>query len=258
MQVAGNPEAGSEGDAGQVEAFDWEECSLLHYILKTHCELQATYGALRGNDLQADFVRKPYLLELLYVIEGLRENYGVEKVLETVMRYGKLLEVGYDDLTALKKLGSWPLDILSKLTAIFKLFEAFQTEDAKELVKRKITLIMEGKKTVRIPNNLFRKVGKMSPDFFNQVAERISLRELSLKQAAEDFSKHSSRKDTMACIMQIVPGHMSSKEIVTAYPGKFSSEVLDTFAGAVVTKATENEKGKSLQDYCKNIYLVEV
>ena len=93
----------------------------------------------------------------------------------------------------------------------------------------------------------------MSPDFFNQVAERISLRELSLKQAAEDFSKHSSRKDTMACIMQIVPGHISSQEIVTAYPGKFSSEVLDTFAGAVVTKGTENEKGKSLQDYCKNI-----
>ena len=104
--------------------------NVLCYILKTHCELQATYGALRGNDLQADFVRKPYLHELLYVIEGLRENYGSEKVLETVMRYGKLLEVGHDDLTALKKLGSWPLNILSKLTAIFKLFEAFQTEDA--------------------------------------------------------------------------------------------------------------------------------
>ena len=42
----------------------------------------------------------------------------------------------------------------------------------------------------------------------------------------------------MAC--NICNWHMSSK---------FSSEVLETFAGSVVTKRTENEKG----NHCKNI-----
>ena len=45
---------------------------VLCYILRTNSEVQATYASLRGNDLQAEYVRKAYLHELLYVVEGLR------------------------------------------------------------------------------------------------------------------------------------------------------------------------------------------
>ena len=93
---------------------------VLCYILRTNSEVQATYGSLRGNDLQAAFVRKAYLHELLYVVEGLRETCTVEEAVETVMRYGKLLKFGHDDISTVKKLGSWPNEALLNLTNILK------------------------------------------------------------------------------------------------------------------------------------------
>ena len=226
---------------------------VLCYVLGTTDDILATYSSLRGNDLQAEFTRKPFLHELLYVVEGLRATNSVEKVSETVSRYGKLLKFGPDDLTAVRKLASWPRQSLTGLTEIFKLYESFQTEDAKELAKRQVSLIMEGQETVKVPHSLVRSIGKMSPDYFDQVAFKIVSKELSLKQAAEDASKLPKRDQVMACISLQIPGHLSSHEIVAAYPGKFSSDVLDKFIGAIIGKKAVNEKGKALKEYVKSV-----
>ena len=226
---------------------------VLCYILGTIDDIQATYSSLRGNDLQAEFVRKPALHELLYVAEGLRVSNSVEKVTETVARYGKLLKFGPDDLTAIRKLASWPTEVLTKLTEVFKLYEKFQTSDAKELAKRQVSLIMEGQETVKVPHSLLRSIGMMLPHHFEQVSIQIVAKELSLRQAAEDASKLPKREQVMVYISQQIPGHLTSREIVTAYPGKFSNEVLDAFLGAIIGKKAVNEKGKALKEYVKGV-----
>ena len=226
---------------------------VLCYILRTNNEVQATYGSLRGNDLQAEFVRKAYLHELLYVVEGLRETCTVEKAVETVMRYGKLLKFGHDDISTVKKLGSWPNEALFNLTNILKKFETFQTEDARDLAKRQVSLIMEGQEIVKVPHSLLRNIGKMTPELFNEVSVKINSRQMSLKQAAEEASKLPSRVLVTALIRQEIPGYLAFEAIVVAYPGKFSVELLDTFSGAVIGKKAVNQKGQALKDYCKAV-----
>jgi hypothetical protein len=138
------------------------------------------------------------------------------------------------------------------LTDILKLYETFQTDDARDMAKRQSSKIMKGS-TVAVPHNLFRKLGKMSADFFDQVAVKITNWELSLKQAAEDYSKHSSRNETMACVIKQLPGYLSAQEIGTAFPEKFTSDVLDSFAESVIGEKGMNSKGRALQDYCKSV-----
>ena len=224
------------------------------HIVRINCSIQANYGALRGNDLQADFVRKLYLHEIVYIMEGLREHYSQDKTVETVMRYGKLLEFGHDDLTALKKLCSWPSASLSKLISILKLFESFQTEDAKYLAKRQSSKLMKGS-TMPVPHNLFRKVGKMSAKYIDEVADKIIGRQLSLKQAAENFGKISSRSVTMTSVVKELAGsgYQTEQEVLRAFPTKFSAEVLDSFSGSVIGEKGMNKKGEALKDYCRGV-----
>ena len=184
----------------------------------------------------------------------MKEHYSKDKAVETVLRFGKVLGFGHDDLTALKKLGSWPSESLSKLSNIFKLFESFQTEDAKYIAKRQSSKIMKGC-TIAVPNNLIRKVGKMTADYMDEVAVKITGKQLSLKQAAENFSKLSSRDVTMASVVKQMTGsgYRTQQEIVQAFPAKFTVEVLDSFAGSVIGVKGMNSKGKALQDYCKGV-----
>ena len=224
------------------------------HIVRTDCMIQANYGALRGNDVQADYVRKPYLHELVYILEGLRDHYSKEKTVETVLRFGKVLEFGHDDITALKKLGNWPPESLSKLSSIFKKFESFQTKDVKYLAQRHSSKIMKGS-TVAVPHNLFRKIAKMTTEYLETVVDKILSKELSLKEATENFAKLSSRSVTMASVVQQMAGsgHQTEVEIMNAFPAKFTGEVLDSFAGSVIGEKGLNPKGKALKDYCKSV-----
>ena len=223
------------------------------YIVRTDI-VQANYASLRGNDVQSDYVRKPFLHELIYILEGLREHYSNDKALETVLRFGKTLSFGHDDLTALKKVGGWPSASLTKLSQIVKLFESLQTEDAKYLAKRHCSKIMEGT-SIPVPHNLFKRIAKMTAEYFDSVAGKIIRKELSLKDASENFGKLSSRNVTLATVVKQMSdsGHHDVQDICRAYPGKFGDEVLDSFAGAVIGGKGINNKGIALKDYCQDV-----
>ena len=234
-----------------------EEKLIICYIVRIDCAILANYGSLRGNDLQADSVRKPFLHELIYIMEGLRDQYSLEKIVETVTRYGKLLEFGHDDLTAVKKLGSWPVESLSKLTDVLKRFERFQTLDAKDLAKRHASVVMKGG-TVPVPANLLTKLGKMDPSFFDLIGGQIISKKKSLHQAVKDFSTISTRADTLNTVLKQLPDHQSLHELNEVYPGKFSNEVLDSFSGSVNEEKVINRKGEALDEYCKRVVANEI
>ena len=229
-----------------------EKKLVICYIVRTDCSIMANYSALRGNDLQANYVRKPFLHELLFIIAGLREEYALEKTIETAMRYGRLLQFGHDDLAAVKKLGSWPAESLSKLTVILKQFEKLQTSDAKDLAKRHASTIMKGE-TVQVPNNLVNKLGKMPSYFFDSIADRVIAKKLSLKEAVKACSVVSSRADTLNLVFKQVPGFSTLQSLRTVFPGKFGNDVLDLFCGAVLEGKGINQKGDALKVYCESV-----
>ena len=114
------------------------------------------------------FTRSPYLHEMCYVLEKIRQTGDKEKSLETMMRYGKLLEFGADDLTALRKFCNWSQESLVELCQVLKLYETCKSLDAKDFVGRKASDVMKGK-PIQMPHKLFRKFACMEEEYFSQI-----------------------------------------------------------------------------------------
>jgi hypothetical protein len=151
------------------------------HIVRADCAIQANYGAIRGNDCQSEFVRKPFVHELVFILEGLTNQFGKDKAIEAVSRYGKSLAFGHDEITAVRKIGAWPIECLSSLAKILKMFQTLQTEDAKIIAKRQSTKIMNGS-IISVPNILLKKLSKVDHNYFNEKAHLVIEKIISLKQ----------------------------------------------------------------------------
>ena len=215
------------------------------------CHIQANYGALRGNDCQAAFVHPPFVHELVFIVEGLLHQFGKDKVSEAVVRFGKSLSIVPDDLTALRKFSAWPMDCLSLLTEILKMFQTLQTLDGKVIGKRKSREITTGS-IVAVPSVLLKKISKVDVEYFKENASLVIEKKISLKQLVENFSKSITRNQTAHVVLDM-SGISSMKDIHELYPGKFENSVLDIYEGAVIGEKP-NVKGEALQEYCRDVF----
>ena len=134
------------------------------HIVRGDNAVQANYGAMRGNDCQAEGVHKPFVHELVFILEGLAKQFGNEKAIEAVERYGKALAFGYDEITAVRKIGAWPVECISSLSSILNSFQCLGTLDGKTISKRQSKRIMDGN-IVEVPKILLKKVAKVDPKF---------------------------------------------------------------------------------------------
>ena len=127
----------------------------------------------------------------------------------------------------------WPVLSLSKLCSVLKLYESYQTKDAMHLAKKQSSKVMKGS-TVPIPHNLFRKIAKMSVEYFDTVSDKIVTRDVSLKEVAENYETLTARTKTMSLILKEVPVNYTEEELRSMYPSKFTEHILDAFSGAVI------------------------
>ena len=230
-----------KGRLTELEGFEHNSIICQVVNITSGGSIQANYGVLRGNEIQAKYTRPPYLHEMIYILESIRQSNVKDKCEETMMRIGKLFEFGADDLTAVRKFSRWSEENLKDLSGLFKLYESCKTTDAKTFVKRKSEDIRKGK-TIEFPRKLFRKFASMDEDYF---------KELSLKDFIANFSKILIRRNTASLVQQEF-GSSSFGEVKTLFPGKFEDETLDSFAGAAIGD-NENDIGTDLQDYCRSI-----
>ena len=79
-----------------------------------------------------------------------------------------------------------------------------------------------------------------------------------MHQAVKEFSKISTRADTLNTVLNQLPDHQSLSELNAAFPGKFSNEVLDSFSGSRNDEKVINKKGEALNDYCKRVVADEI
>ena len=239
-----------KGRLTELEGFEHNSiiCQVVNII--SGGSIQANYGVFRGNEIQAKYTRPPYLHEMIYILESIRQSNVKDKCEETMMRIGKLFEFGADDLTAIRKFSRWSEENLKDLSGVFKLYESCKTTDAKTFVKRKSEDIRKGK-TIEFPRKLFRKFASMDEDYFKDSLPGVTRKELSLKDLIENFSKILIRRNTASLVQQEF-GSSSFGEVKTLFPGKFEDKTLDSFAGAAIGD-NENDIGTDLQDYCRSI-----
>ena len=88
------------------------------------------YCNIRSNDQARQFHTDPDagINQLIYVFVFLFKHYAdPNKAVEAMERIAKLKHLRAEDLTSLRKISSWPLDILEHLIIVLKKFERFQT-----------------------------------------------------------------------------------------------------------------------------------
>ena len=220
------------------------------HIVKDDSAINVNYGAVRGNYCQADFVHSPFVHELIFILDGFLNQFGKEKAVEAISRFGKTLAIGHDEMTAVRKFGAWPSDCLSVLCEILKLFQTLQTLDATVLAKRKTREILNGS-VVAVPNILFKRISKVDVEYFKNNAHLVTEKKISLKQLADNFATALRMKDTEKALLEI-SGFSNLNDLREVFPGSFTEEVLDGFIGAVIGKKPNNT-GEMLQDYIKGV-----
>ena len=221
------------------------------HIVRGDNAVQANYGAMRGNDCQAEGVHKPFVHELVFILEGLAKQFGNEKAIEAVERYGKALAFGYDEIAAVRKIGAWPVECISSLSSILNSFQCLGTLDGKTISKRQSKRIMDGN-IVEVPKILLKKVAKVDPEFIKQNAHFVLEKKASLKDLVEEFFKHPKRVKTASCVIEI-SGFQTMEQVQKTCPGKFDDEVLDKYEGAVIGE-NANSSGEALQEYCTKVF----
>ena len=207
--------------------------------------LQANYGACRGNQIQASFTRSPYLHETIYILQKIRQSCEKEKCVETIMRCGKLLSFGADDLTAMRNFANWSQEGLTDLCDVLKLYEMTKTSDAKKFVKRKMSQILEGR-IIEFPRKLFRKLAGVEEDYFKQDVDGMKRKGLSVGDSIDNYYVLSKRMN-IASLIQKELGLGSFDEVKDVFPGRFEDDVLDSFAAAIGGKMEGNSAAADLK-----------
>ena len=219
-------------------------------IVGVDSSVLVNYGALRGNDCQADWVHKPFIHELVFTMEGLTKECGKVSAAESVNRYATALGFGYDEMTALRKICDWSEQCISRLSTIFKMYQNLQTLDAKDLAARQSRKIMSGR-IIAVPNTLFKKLSKMDVENFMANANLVIDKKFSLKKMVNEYQQFTKRIQVSSCVQEIFEMD-SFEKVQELYPTRFDDSILDKFEGACVGHC-KNEIGKALEEYCNKV-----
>ena len=219
------------------------------YILNTRDAVVMHYSHLRSNDLGSKFSKKPRAQDLLFYYESLLEQLkNKAQALEVVMRYSKLLAIGADEVTVLKKLCNWSPEPFAGLTLALTQYQIYQTKDASKQGNEE--RLRRGE-TLPVSKRLLSRLAKVDQEYFKNHIEKVMKTEISLKQLIEDYEKFVEYGKTLQVLCKIACceniNHVKDK-----YSGKFDQEVIEKYAGAEVGE-NQNQNGTLLEHYYESV-----
>ena len=228
-----------------------EDRDLVCHIVEVKGASDIAFGNLRGNELASKYQRKPFVHELLFVMDSFYQTYkNKDKALELVLRFAKVLSVHPDEITALKRMGHWKSDCFQTLISVLKKFEVYQTSDCKENLDRNNKRLMEGQK-LKVTISMFKSISKCDPEYFKENSQKVLDKKISLQNLLENVGKDLGRKKAMK-IVTTLTNYQSPEQLELRYPGKFTEELFDRYKGAAIGKSA-NVKGNLLRNYCKSV-----
>lgn len=220
------------------------------YLMKISAASSSNYYTIRANDLSFNYQSCTTYEELFYVYRGLLQSMKEpEQCLKTIHNicYSRLMKP--DVIAVYNKIAKWPISSLDNLIETLKKFQVYQTKDANE--KGDQTKIKR-RQAKALTKTLFIQLGNCCYPLFDQLFEKVLNNELSLKELLEKSETYNKKADveSKAVYCAGVPDFQTLK---TAYPGKFSSEILEKFAGAEVIGRKRNAQGNRLENYVKSL-----
>ena len=222
------------------------------FIVNVKSAADITYGNIRGNDLAAKFVRKPFIHELVFIFSSFRDanNNLTSKATDLIVRFAKLLLAHPDEITALKKISTWSKECFESLISVLKKFEVFGTSDCGENLDRINGYLLRGEK-FKVTKEMFILIGKCDPEYFKDKAPEICDGKVSLKLVLEGTKKQLKAKKTNKLVTTLT-NYQSTEKLDKKFPGKFSAEVMKRYEGAEDSQGS-NIKCQMLEIYCKSV-----
>ena len=163
------------------------------YVLA--CLTQSHYLTLRGYELAAKHVGKPNHHDLLYTLQGLKQNNeDTEAIMKAITRYLALQKCTDAEKSSLRSLSKWPNEVLETLKNVLWKYERFQTSDTDDSTMKKAEkLLKEGRKQIT-PITLFQGISKMPFAQFQAHAKEILEEKSSLKEVFQNYTEELGRK----------------------------------------------------------------
>ena len=228
-----------------------DRCVVCCVVVVKH-KSDVAYGNMRGNELAVKHQRKPYVHELVFVMDNFNKTYkSKDKALEMVLRCAKVLSVHPDEITALKKLSSWKPDNFQALILVLKKYEVYQTEDCKDSLERNNKRLMEGLK-LKVTLAMFKAISRCDQDYFKENSQSVLDKKLSLKSLLGNVDKDLGKKKAYQIVASLT-NFQSPEQLEHEYPGKFTEDKIDRYEGADIHNGAANIKGQLLMDYCKSV-----
>ena len=223
------------------------------FIVNVSNDSDIAYGNIRGNELASNFQRKPFIHELVFILDSFKEarNITESKAVDLIVRFAKILLAHPDEITALKKIASWSCESFTSLVSVLKQYEVFGTNDCSDNLDRVNGKLMRGEK-LKVPREMFILLGKCDPQHFHQQASNVLSKKLSLKSLLMDTKKALITQKTCKLVTKLTK-YQSPHKLEERYPGKFTPEIMEKYAGAEIKNQIPNRKGKLLENYCKSV-----
>ena len=208
------------------------------------------YCNMRDNEIDSKHQTVPSVHMLIYIFKRLKKEYKeTQQATEAIESIAKLMKIPAEDLIAVRKICSWPYSAVEHLVAALVKYEKYGTQDAYE---QKSKGSMKSGMPLKVTKAMFRLIGKCSPDYFEDNVENVLTNKISLKTLLDGANKFCSMEKTSTSLLQICK-YKEIGALNLQFPGKFTPDVLEKYAGAQVVGKNKNVQGALLESYYKSV-----
>ena len=223
--------------------------TVLCYILGSNRQDLMQYGNQRENFITGQFARRTLPQDLLHHFQSLSKKDSSVNAIKVVERMSRLCCIRPDECTALDKLCKWSREGFAALMEVVDKYEVYGTLDVKMTGNQQA--LARGDKFA-IPNVLLRLVAKCPEEFFLAKYEQVLNRSLSLKDLALEYQE-TLEIDKVYKALVVIANHERLETLLEQHPGKFESQQMKDYVGAVINKNTKNEKAFQLKNYYESV-----
>ena len=208
------------------------------------------YGNFRNNDVNYQFSKHSAPQDLLKSYVSLFHKSGAPSASSFIERMAYLARFAPDVTTALRKLCHWSITAVTALVETVAKYEKFETTDKKPNNYR---VNLSRQERMVMPDRIFKRLGKITEEFFMAVYQDIVTGAVSLLSCIEDFEK-KSKMEKVSSVLSAIAEFRTYENIRMDNPGMFDYEQLKHFFGAEIRKnGSKNKEASRLEDYYKSV-----
>ena len=232
-----------------AKLYDHQHRNILCYILNSNNPELMQHGNLSENLVNGQFSGKVVPHDILNNFFALTRVPNVDAV-KVVQRMCNLCCFRSEESTALERIcRDWSCDGHKILQKTLEAFEGYKTLDVTKNVCGLAGKISRGEKN-KLTNVMLRNLGKCTEEFFVLNHEKVLNKDWSLKLLLENSLK-LIEIDKVYLVLMKIASFTPVEAIQIMHPGKFESEQMQPFIGAVFNDKGKNQKAIELEKYYK-------